>query len=449
MGKFISCGEFDKNYICLYIVNLLVYLGILLSSVLAEIYSINKNVKGKKYYNYLLTIFLIYIGQSLSFLIQLVINKTIQNTSKNNKKQNTRISPVAIKYIFNEQTEKVTKKDLIHIFCFSLLLLLVDFLKLIMTVIYDKSSDIIFIDFFSSLLFSLFILSICKVKYYKHQYFAIIIILIIKIIPFIAQYNSLNINTLYLLLFQIFVSFLDSLLLMYIKALMHFKYFFSPYRTLYIFGIINSILLLIIYFIISFIPCPNNYICNVNYKGETYFDNIFSAFNFDDHIIIEIIGYFLISILAGIYNLLIIITINKYTVCHSLILVGNQEILNLVTLVLKYKIDKIDIIYYVYYFILIFGYLVFLEFIELNCFGLNENTKRNIKKRSNEDSPMLNDENHIYNDKSFKTDDNEDNEDNEENGLKNEENELKNEYNELKNEENEFKNEENENEISK
>ena len=269
MGKCISCGEFDKNYICLYIVNLLVYFGLILSYFLADIYRIKypfEIYEGGKYDNKLLIIFLSYIGQSLSIFIQIIMNKCIlDNISNNNRRHNTRISYVPIKYIFNNKPEKLIKKDFIHIFCFSILLLFVDFSKSIITVIYEKSKDIIFIDFFSSLLFSLFILSICKVKYYKHQYFAIIIILIMKIIPFIVQYNSLNINTLYLLLFQIFVSFLDSLLLMYIKALMHFKYFFSPYRTLYIFGIINSILLLIIYFIISYIQCNEPLICNLKY----------------------------------------------------------------------------------------------------------------------------------------------------------------------------------------
>ena len=38
--------------------------------------------------------------------------------------------------------------------------------------------------------------------------------------------------------------------------------------------------------------------------------------------------------------------------------------------------------------------LVFLEYIELNCFGLSENTKRNIQKRTNEEE-IIENENQI------------------------------------------------------
>ena len=199
MAKFISCGQYDKNYICLYIGSLLVYLGSFLSYILAHIYNIGSDTSHQRKINKLvLALLLSYCGQSLSIFLQLIMNKSVENKNNNNLAQNTRkISSVAIKYIFNEESEKATKKDYIHIFGFSLILLIVDLSKSIMTIIYEQNSDeIIYNDLFSTLLFSIFILSICKTKYYKHQKFAIIIILLVRIIPFAFQYNSFNLITL-------------------------------------------------------------------------------------------------------------------------------------------------------------------------------------------------------------------------------------------------------------
>ena len=77
MGKCISFGVCDKNYICLYIANLLVYLVSILSYILADIYRIKDQHEGEKYNNHLLTLFLSYIGQSLSFVLQIILNKCI------------------------------------------------------------------------------------------------------------------------------------------------------------------------------------------------------------------------------------------------------------------------------------------------------------------------------------------------------------------------------------
>ena len=168
--------------------------------------------------------------------------------------------------------------------------------------------------------------------------------------------------------------------------------------------------------------------CNTKYNGDLYLDNIFAAFNFSGKEMSQIIqivgGYILTIFLRGIYNLLINITIHKYTVCHSLILIGNQEIINLVSRFLRKKFEIYNIVYFC---IIIFCYLIFLEFIELYCCGISENSKKNIKKRADEESSMLDEENRINN-SSFKTD-KEYNENNEEND--NENNEIKSEENDI------------------
>ena len=95
-----------------------------------------------------------------------------------------------------------------------------------------------------------------------------------------------SINILHLLL-EIFVSFLESLFIIYSKGLMEFK-FFSPYKATYIFGLINSLLLLIIYIIVLIIPYKCNSECSCDYFTNSYsctnylcnllFDNIKNPF---------------------------------------------------------------------------------------------------------------------------------------------------------------------------
>ena len=60
---------------------------------------------------------------------------------------------------------------------------------------------------------------------------------------------------------------------------MKYKYF-SIYKIMYTFGIINSVLSLIIYSIVSLIPCnKDNIFCPLECKKKYYFDHIFSLFS--------------------------------------------------------------------------------------------------------------------------------------------------------------------------
>ena len=418
MGNSISFGECDTHYICIYIVNLLASLGLYLSLILADIYEIDSNSTSyivNKNDNIFLTLFLSYIGASFTFFFQQIMNKCIiKDNNNNNRIKKKQISSAAIKFIFNDNlSEKIKKKDLIYILFFSILSLLIGVLKLIMNIYLNSFNNIILINYFSLILFFSFILSFCRIKYYKHQYYSIIFLFILKIIPFIIQYNNLNLYSLYFVILQIITSFIESIFLMYIKGLMEYKYYFSPYRIMYILGIINSVLILIVYFILSFIYC--DYFSFFD-GGKKYFINIFAAFS--DLNIKKIAGYFLFSIFNGIYNLLIFITINKFTVCHSIILIGNDDLINFVFFVFFSIQSGIIVINVIYFSIIIICFLVFLEYIELNCFGLSKNTKRNIRKRANEDSPMLNFENQINN---GDNDDNDDNDNENDNEIKNEE----------------------------
>ena len=133
--------------------------------------------------------------------------------------------------------------------------------------------------------------------------------------------------------------------------------------------------------------------CNLDYENKKYIDNIYSIF---EHLDTEnIISICFIIIFLGLLNLLINTIINKYSVCHLFLFVQNKEIIiSSIIFRIKIKNDKTNNVQFLLELIFvifeIFGFLLLLEFIELNCCGLSENTKKNIKKREIEDSSLLN-----------------------------------------------------------
>ena len=115
---------------------------------------------------------------------------------------------------------------------------------------------------------------IFKMTYYKHQKIAILIIIIIGVIRSIITMSIFDKFNYKQLLIEIFIHSGDAIIYGYIKALMEFKYF-SPFQCCYLFGIVNTPLIIIVYFIVSHIPCNNKFLCG----EKKYFDNIYSLFD--------------------------------------------------------------------------------------------------------------------------------------------------------------------------
>ena len=424
MGKCISIGECDKNYIYLYIATFIAIFVSTYSLCIAKILNLKSFLtfsKGEYFNKISLRLFLTYLALSSFIFIELIRNKCSFRKRRNNNRRHQ--VNIQLSYIFNDYdtSEIITKKDFIKIVFLSLLLITAEILRLLMENIF---SQIIFIDYFSSLLFLTFILSICRKKYYRHQYFSIITILIMKILIYIIQKiqnNSMkNLKEqLYQFLFQIFASFLESLFLMYIKRFMKYNYYFSLLRTLYFIGIINTFLILIFNLIIFCLNCLNieTQFCLNPFKADMTsclnpfkIEAFFSVFK---EINIIHIGFLFYIIFIGIYNFLIFYTINKYTVFHSIILIINGK---LYLPSINIGKDIYIIILNIFYFlIIIFCYLVFLEYIEINCCRLSENTRKNIQKRANEDPFILNENQIDINSSSLTDEDNNE----EKNGIKN------------------------------
>ena len=157
---------------------------------------------------------------------------------------------------------------------------------------------------------------------------------------------------------------------------MQFKYL-SPYKCSFIFGIINTPIILIIYFIISFIDCNPTTFCK-----DGHFDDITNIFNK-----LGIHEYFILIIyifLCGIDGSLINIVMNDFTIYHILIPHQMQVLIGNIIEFYDFQNYPIHnfIIILILFFIELLMYLVFLEVIELNFCDLNKDTKKNIAKRA-------------------------------------------------------------------
>ncbi len=381
MGKCISCGVFDKKYIYINLIQLSINLIII---ILFSIFiNINKSkldtiLKNKGIIQIAL---LTYIGQSLFIIPELFLQKHLkkETDAKNNSlfKRRSKKSNL-IKLIFNDYSDRITMKDRIHI----ALMLIVNVTKAYLS-LNNKTfgGDYNFIEYFFLFIISSFIYNMV---YYKHQYYSIILMLVFEIIKYILKikyYYSSKVTVILDLLLQIVLGFFEGIIIAYLKGLMQLK-FYSPYKATYIFGFINGIISLILLIAFSYIKANN--IGFVEYKEEKYLDNIF--FIIENYNIGQIIILFFMGIFYGAINLLYNVTINYYSVCHIFLLLQSREFSSSVNEEIQKNSGPlaISLINLCNLMELLLS-LVFLEIVELNFFGLSENTKKNIQKRAEED----------------------------------------------------------------
>jgi len=229
----------------------------------------------------------------------------------------------------------------------------------------------LFIEFFV-----IFIFPRSSEVYYKHQklsFFIFSLTEIIKVILFLSDKQILNkINKEFLpITLEFFFSITFALYSIYIKGLMKYK-FISPYKVNFIVGMINFPLIIIIYIIISFTSLGN------------YIDNIKEIFKDLDPI--NVIRLIIFPLAYGIYALLLNKIIYDFTLYHIYIplLVENFFI----NIIIQIK-NIFNIIFLIIFFLIeLTMILIFLEIIELNFCGLNQNLKKNIEFRALADTPI-------------------------------------------------------------
>ena len=149
----------------------------------------------------------------------------------------------------------------------------------------------------------------------------------------------------------------------------------------YVFGLVNNIIIIIISLIAFFFIKYDKENCYFQGKKICYFENLFTTFK--DLGILSFLYIMLFSIIYGALRLLFNIILNKYTIFHLFLFIQNREFTNsLYNGISDLFMSSIISIFSVLEFFMI---LVFLEIIELNFWGLNENVKRKIKDRADDE----------------------------------------------------------------
>ena len=394
---FVSCGKCEKAYIFFFLFYFLTM--IMLSINLFYVYG--KVTNFENYSNILLILLTYNFGQIFCFIPEIILKNTstekeeekfsLKKSLLKNKKEKNKL---AIEYIFNDFSDTIMVKDLIFIFISSILVLIADFINIEIQINnIDKVGDQLILNEhynFAVLLFIvIFAYLLYRMKFYKHQIYSVLIILFLGIFRYILKviyyYGLFKATNLFRdIVLQIIAAIFESIVIIYSKALMEYK-FFSPYKICYIFGIINTIIVLVLMIVFSFIKTnTNNWFFALKYEGYYYLDNIYSILEVYRY---KLILLFVVSICLGILKLFINLTINKFTVCHIFLLLQNKEVCtNIFQEMATEKGYTYVILIFISHFIDFFIILVFLEIIELNFCDLNKNLKRNIKNRADDET---------------------------------------------------------------
>ena len=202
---------------------------------------------------------------------------------------------------------------------------------------------------------------IFKIKLFRHHYLSIIIIILAEIILVLISKNIQNDleNNWFLLLLRLISEIIVSLHNITNKYLME-KKFCSVYEISLYSGIIITSLF-------GIFACFNYYFFHLDDFAE-YFTN------FNNKEIIGIIGVMITHV--GIYLCTLFISRN-YTPCHICIIYLFGQ---LAYYIIDFSTNSIVII--ICLVIILLMALIFNEIIEINCFGLSQNTRRNISERS-------------------------------------------------------------------
>jgi len=363
----ISLGQFSIKYF-FYIV-LFVFLDIFS-------YFFLKDTENIVYKHYLLDSVCFFLGYLLNIVPAWIISINYNNTNSNYK--------------------NLSIKEIIKFFSICVLLILADFIIYFIKIRSknennDNNEKFLFIE----ILITFLILKYNKEIYYKHQNISFAILILVEIIKtiyfFIRSSYEISIIT---IISRTIYSILYAFYYLYIQKLMKYN-FISPYKCNFMIGVVDLPLIIIIYFIISFTILGNN-------KYDYYFDNIFELFEdirtLDTKNSIFLILY---PFIFGIVELLISKIIYDFTIYHIFI---PQLLVKFIENISKDLgiFDNIFLISsYIIDFIMI---LIFVEIIEVNFCGLEENLKKNIELRGiNEDNyEEFDDRNTINNNKEIK-----------------------------------------------
>ena len=215
-----------------------------------------------------------------------------------------------------------------------------------------------------------------KTKLYKHHYLSIILIIITGIILDLSLGKLQNDISEYLFLYLLKLAreIIYSSIEVMNKYLMEIK-FCSVYEIIFYNGLIKL-------FLLGIFAIFNYYFLNLDNFKE-YFDNF-------NHIELLVLLGFLFTQVG--LSITILFTNKNNTTCHIFIVYVFGQFAYYLDFSIKSIIVLICLIF------ILFMSLVFCEIIELNCFGLSDNTKEKITERARNESRLhenkdLNDDN--------------------------------------------------------
>lgn len=364
MTKLITIGIFDYKYIfmIIFFIGKEIYLNLV-------VYEKSEKINENKFLDSLL----MYFGNVLCIFPALITNKICYSEKEKEKDNYKSIgkNQNIIKILYNNPYQKkLSKFDILNIFLISLLSLTIDFAYIVLGLINDEyNEEYIFMEFLIWFFFPKFLL---KTANYNHQLLSIIIITVIGIIKCIKNIYDEEKFLYRELLLETIIYIGNGIFYGYIYGLMEYK-LFSAFKCCYTFGSINTVLLIILYFIVTYIPCKSSFFC----EGNEHFDDIHSLYkDLGTEELLILVSY---SILSGMDYLFINIIMYNYTTYHILIIFHIEKFINRIMFVEEKNDLILPIIYFFFEFICI---LIFLEIIELNFCGLSFNLRRNIEKRA-------------------------------------------------------------------
>ena len=348
--KCISLGEINRYII-------FIIIGAIFMSGTSIITNISKFFNPENFYIIIFTL-ANSLGLSLSFILVIIYKKS-NKVNKVNKLE------LIIK---NHKKEK---------FLWILFVSIIDYISTIFSFLLYKPIYSLFI-FWTSDILSLSLISyiIFKVKLYKHHYLSIIIIMILGLLYDIKteiftyeNFKNNYLEVIYNIIEKIFADF-SYILYKYYMINKYIKY----HEIMFYEGIIELILSIITLIITTNIGYLDNF--------WNYYNNLDSK---------EIIIFILLIIFQFMYNFMIFKVIEIYSQYHIRLLT------TLFVLIMFFvHFDTINILVSITALILILicsiMILIFVEIIELNCFGLSYMTKKNIKIRAQLDFGIENEQ---------------------------------------------------------
>ena len=291
------------------------------------------------------------IGEVITFYVPYIFKYVDNYKIKNNKKKKCTKNNI-IDYFFLLFINLLRKICLLYEFCFL-----------------TSDADFLFaIEAFDIYLITKFFL---KYKYYIHHTITLIIILILSVIMDIMLGNF-KLITIHSAIFIVIYSICEVCNLSYDKYMMDIK-FHNLYNMIFIRGILDFFLTLIIFGVLLFIRVENNNL-DILSGLETYNKTKIGRISLR-----ILIGIVLVGICTPILELQ---TINKFNSNYIFVCYQINKLINIL-----YHIENlINFLSIIPYIFEIIASLFYLEIFEFNFCNLNKNTKKNILLREMEEN---------------------------------------------------------------